>query len=117
MSVVQRINCQPQVSSYEEIKMLSEKDKKYVTIWFFQQTRKDLKIYQERKKEKWLALSLHKTTDYEDKEWSVEHSGEWKKEKLTVGKKWHQEKKERKINGRWNMASEKERDIYVYIYI
>ena len=74
--------------------MLSEKDKKHVIILFvdnkkIQRTRNDLKkIYQERKKERkknGLPCPRHKTMDYEDKEWPVEHSGRRKKEKLTVG--------------------------------
>ena len=56
--------------------------------------RNDLKIYSERKKEMaCLVPPQHKTMDYEDKEWPVEHFGERDKEKLTVGETRHQKKK------------------------
>ena len=91
MSVVQRINCLPQTSSYGKIKMPSEKDKKCVSILFVDwqwEKSKNKKWFEEdvpRKKiKKWLALQ--EMMDYEDKEWPVEHSGERDKEKLTVSK-------------------------------
>ena len=86
--------------------MPSEKDKRRVNVLFIDWQReksKNKKRFEEdvqRKKERkkdGLPCYRHKTMDYEDKEWPIEHSRERNKEKLTVDETQQQKKERKKI--------------------